>query len=98
MRPFGIHRFMHPQFGELAFEHTSYVPDGHPNDSHRHLHAERRHARRCSESQRRDTKGRSALMNGRLTLSPLSPSPFPLPALRRMRRASCRMRSRRWGT
>jgi transcriptional regulator with XRE-family HTH domain len=30
VRSYGIHRFRHPQFGELAFEHTSYVPDGHP--------------------------------------------------------------------
>ena len=30
IRSYGIHRFRHPQFGELAFEHTSYVPDGHP--------------------------------------------------------------------
>lgn len=31
LRPFGIHRFNHPRFGEVAFEHTSVVPDGHPN-------------------------------------------------------------------
>jgi hypothetical protein len=31
LRAFGIHRFTHPRFGELAFEHTSCVPDGHPN-------------------------------------------------------------------
>jgi hypothetical protein len=30
IRSYGIHRFRHPRFGELAFEHTSYVPDGHP--------------------------------------------------------------------
>jgi len=30
IRSYGIHRFRHPQFGELAFEHTSCVPDGHP--------------------------------------------------------------------
>jgi len=30
VRSYGIHRFRHPRFGELAFEHTSYVPDGHP--------------------------------------------------------------------
>lgn len=30
VRSYGIHRFRHPQYGELAFEHTSYVPDGHP--------------------------------------------------------------------
>jgi transcriptional regulator with XRE-family HTH domain len=28
---YGIHRFIHPRYGELAFEHTSYVPDGHPH-------------------------------------------------------------------
>jgi len=31
LRPFGIHRFTHPRFGDVAFEHTSCVPDGHPN-------------------------------------------------------------------
>jgi len=31
LRGFGVHRFTHPRFGELAFEHTSCVPDGHPN-------------------------------------------------------------------
>jgi transcriptional regulator with XRE-family HTH domain len=30
VRSYGIHRFRHPQYGEVAFEHTSYVPDGHP--------------------------------------------------------------------
>jgi transcriptional regulator with XRE-family HTH domain len=30
IRSYGIHRFKHPQYGDLAFEHTSYVPDGHP--------------------------------------------------------------------
>jgi transcriptional regulator with XRE-family HTH domain len=30
VRSYGIHRFRHPRYGELAFEHTSYVPDGHP--------------------------------------------------------------------
>jgi len=30
IRSYGIHRFRHPQFGQLAFEHTSFVPDGHP--------------------------------------------------------------------
>jgi hypothetical protein len=30
LRAHGIHRFRHPQYGELAFEHTSSVPDGHP--------------------------------------------------------------------
>jgi hypothetical protein len=31
LRAFGVHKFTHPRFGELAFEHTSTVPDGHPN-------------------------------------------------------------------
>ena len=31
LRPFGIHRFSNPRFGELEFEHTSCVPDGYPN-------------------------------------------------------------------
>lgn len=30
VRSYGIHRFRHPQYGQLTFEHTSYVPDGHP--------------------------------------------------------------------
>jgi transcriptional regulator with XRE-family HTH domain len=30
VRSYGIHRFRHPQYGDLAFEHTSYVPDGQP--------------------------------------------------------------------
>lgn len=30
VRGFGLHRFTHRRFGELAFEHTSCVPDGHP--------------------------------------------------------------------
>ncbi len=30
IRSYGMHRFRHPQYGDLAFEHTSYVPDGHP--------------------------------------------------------------------
>lgn len=30
VRSYGIHRFRHPQHGELVFEHTSYVPEGHP--------------------------------------------------------------------
>lgn len=30
LHAFGVHRFEHPRFGSLAFEHTSYVPDGHP--------------------------------------------------------------------
>jgi hypothetical protein len=28
---YGVHRFIHPRYGELAFEHTSYVSDGHPH-------------------------------------------------------------------
>ncbi len=31
LRSYGLHRFMHARFGMLAFEHTSYVPDGHPH-------------------------------------------------------------------
>ncbi len=31
LRGFGIHRFTHTRYGALAFEHTSSVPDGHPN-------------------------------------------------------------------
>lgn len=31
MRSYGLHRFTHARFGVLAFEHTSVVPDGHPN-------------------------------------------------------------------
>jgi transcriptional regulator with XRE-family HTH domain len=31
LRAYGIHRFTHPRYGELSFEHTSCVPDGHPN-------------------------------------------------------------------
>ena len=31
VRSFGMHRFRHPRYGDLAFEHTSYVPDGHPD-------------------------------------------------------------------
>jgi transcriptional regulator with XRE-family HTH domain len=31
MRAYGLHRFTHPRFGDLSFEHTSSVPDGHPN-------------------------------------------------------------------
>jgi transcriptional regulator with XRE-family HTH domain len=31
LRGYGIHRFTHPRYGALAFEHTSCVPDGHPN-------------------------------------------------------------------
>jgi transcriptional regulator with XRE-family HTH domain len=30
VKSYGIHRFRHPRYGELTFEHTSYVPDGHP--------------------------------------------------------------------
>jgi transcriptional regulator with XRE-family HTH domain len=30
VRSYGIHRFRHPQYGDLVFEHTSYVPEGHP--------------------------------------------------------------------
>jgi transcriptional regulator with XRE-family HTH domain len=30
VRSYGIHRFRHPSYGELAFEHTTVVPDGHP--------------------------------------------------------------------
>jgi transcriptional regulator with XRE-family HTH domain len=30
VRSYGSHRFTHPEYGDLAFEHTSYVPDGHP--------------------------------------------------------------------
>jgi len=31
LRAYGLHRFTHARFGPMAFEHTSYVPDGHPN-------------------------------------------------------------------
>jgi transcriptional regulator with XRE-family HTH domain len=31
VRSYGLHRVHHAQFGDLAFEHTSYVPDGHPD-------------------------------------------------------------------
>jgi transcriptional regulator with XRE-family HTH domain len=31
LRAFGVYRFKHPRYGELAFEHTSSVPDGHPH-------------------------------------------------------------------
>jgi transcriptional regulator with XRE-family HTH domain len=31
LRSYGLHRFTHPRFGELAFEHTSCVPEGHPH-------------------------------------------------------------------
>ena len=30
VRSYGMHVFRHPQYGDLSFEHTSYVPDGHP--------------------------------------------------------------------
>ncbi len=30
LRAYGLHRFTHARFGSLAFEHTSYVPDGYP--------------------------------------------------------------------
>lgn len=31
LRAYGLYRFKHARYGELAFEHTSSVPDGHPN-------------------------------------------------------------------
>ena len=31
LRYCGMHHFNHPRFGLVSFEHTSYVPDGHPN-------------------------------------------------------------------
>ena len=31
LRAFGLHRFTHPRYGELTFEHSSCVPDGHPH-------------------------------------------------------------------
>ena len=31
VRSYGLNRFRHAKYGELAFEHTSYVPDGHPD-------------------------------------------------------------------
>ena len=31
LRAYGLHRFTHARFGQLAFEHGSVVPDGHPN-------------------------------------------------------------------
>jgi transcriptional regulator with XRE-family HTH domain len=31
LRAFGQHIFTHARYGKLAFEHTSTVPDGHPN-------------------------------------------------------------------
>jgi hypothetical protein len=30
LRAYGPHTFNHPRFGELTFEHTSYIPDGYP--------------------------------------------------------------------
>ena len=30
VRSYGVHRIRHPELGELAFENTGYVPDGHP--------------------------------------------------------------------
>lgn len=30
LHAFGLHNFDHPRFGPLTFEHTSFVPDGHP--------------------------------------------------------------------
>jgi transcriptional regulator with XRE-family HTH domain len=30
LRGYGVHRFTHARYGELAFEHASCVPDGHP--------------------------------------------------------------------
>ena len=30
LNAFGIHTMQHPRFGQITFEHTSYVPDGHP--------------------------------------------------------------------
>ncbi|MEY4760758.1 MAG: hypothetical protein RLZZ200_614 [Pseudomonadota bacterium] len=30
IRSFGPHTFTHPRYGQLTFEHTSWVPDGHP--------------------------------------------------------------------
>jgi len=31
LRAYGLHKFTHPHYGELAFEHNSVVPDGHPH-------------------------------------------------------------------
>ncbi len=31
LRAYGLHQFTHARFGELSFEHTSYMPDGHPD-------------------------------------------------------------------
>lgn len=30
LHSYGVHRFTHSRFGVLEFEHTAYVPDGHP--------------------------------------------------------------------
>jgi transcriptional regulator with XRE-family HTH domain len=30
VKSYGVHRVHHPQLGELTFENTAYVPDGHP--------------------------------------------------------------------
>jgi hypothetical protein len=30
VRSYGVHRFMHPRFGALSFENSTFVPDGHP--------------------------------------------------------------------
>lgn len=30
LRAYGPHTFNHPRFGEVIFEHTSYIPDGYP--------------------------------------------------------------------
>jgi transcriptional regulator with XRE-family HTH domain len=31
LRAYGAHRFAHHRFGDVTFEHTSYVPDGYPD-------------------------------------------------------------------
>jgi hypothetical protein len=31
LRAYGAHRFAHHRFGDVSFEHTSYVPDGYPD-------------------------------------------------------------------
>src|SRR5690606_16516145 len=30
LNAFGVHTIEHPRFGQITFEHTSFVPDGHP--------------------------------------------------------------------
>jgi transcriptional regulator with XRE-family HTH domain len=30
VKSYGVHRFLHAQYGELAFENGTFVPDGHP--------------------------------------------------------------------